>query len=566
VWKYHLAFALLVALVIVSPGYVRGLAQPTRVGIDGMGYAITTQYLLNGGSLEALKQEVKEETGTDDLSTALATNARSLAVSSNVASEFFLKSFRWYPSWVAAILMALGEKCALRVQLVGLSLSLIILFSVSHYYLRTLVQLPEWVALLGAAALLMNANILNVVCEGQHAQIFSAPFFFLLLSQLYVLRSRYGANPFGESIVWRQEYIFTTVLAAIVICSYPELIFLTGLLAVVVAGLDLVLLWGRVNRGLIGFGIACLLGCLLVGAYSIRIPLFLYHHIQHLQTGGGFWQPQWATPAEILGIFDIYQIPVPDYLGREYFYAFAVLSLSLLCVEIACVGVLAGRRLDLSFWFAPLAFVLAEFVKDCYVDDTLNYKYMKAYTLLMLPIVTFFFGAFRVLVRSVAWSRLALLGCLLWIPWVGVGYLNRYVDEADYVPCSPGRVERLQASVDWNNYVWAIRSRGIPTFAYASLVRVNWIDLGWDFPKLSPHYGKRIGIWYDRAKDPNEPTPLPPLPVLYEDEDIILLDSGITLESDTLMPAALESVFQGEELKTQYLMACHTFLERFGVR
>src|SRR5207253_838315 len=138
-------------------------------------------------------------------------------------------SLRWYPGAVAATLASLGHKYALPLQFVLLYFPLVLLFGVSYHYLRTLAGVSGGLALLGASAVLLNVNLVNVLCEGQHAQVFGGPFFFLLLGQLFLSRN----SPAGAA-GW-PEFAFTGLLATVVLCSFPELIFLTGVLTFLVA-------------------------------------------------------------------------------------------------------------------------------------------------------------------------------------------------------------------------------------------------------------------------------------------------------------------------------------------
>jgi hypothetical protein len=537
-WKYHLGASAALAAVVISPGFRGGLSQPLRVGPDELGYAITGQYLLDGGNRKALESRVVAQTGKQDREAALLENGASVDVTTNVASEFLLRSMRWYSSGVVAILAALGERYVLPVQFLLLFFPLVLLFGVAHHFLRTLVGLSEWLSVLGAASVVMNVNLLNVLCEGQHAQVFGGPFFFLLLGQLYFFRNSVGVETGGRA----QEYMFTCLLSTVVLCAYPELMFLTAVLTGLVGFLDLVLARRFCDPALTKFGLAVAAGFVIAGGYSLVLPVFYWKHLANMQTiNVGFWQPQWALPAEILGLFNIYDPAVPEHLERVPWDLFGATGVSILCVEVVLLAIVSGRRCDYSYWLAPLAFIAVVFVKVCYVNGIHNYQYMKAYTLLMLPVLCFFFGSLHRLSSIRLWPRLVLPVCMVWMMACGWGYLRQYADEALHISCSPARADRLRASVNWDDYVWVTPTLGLDQLAYASLVPFNWINMpiGPQAPNLTPHYGKKIGIWLASKQTDDYGLADRGLPVLYEDDQMVLYDTGLTLQAGTLVARKL---------------------------
>jgi hypothetical protein len=536
-WKYHTAAALVIPLVVVSPGAHRGLTQPLRIGVDQMGYAITGQYLLEGGSLESLRGDVLAQTGKANLDEALASNSAALCVNTNIASEFLLKSQRWYPAGIAATLSSLGERYVLPIQFLFLYFPLVLMFGASYHFLRQLTGVSDGLSVLGAAAVVMNVNLLNNLCEGQHAQVFGGPFFFLLLSQLFYFRNGSSVSTTGQHGSRAPEYAFTCLLAGMVVCSFPELLLLTAILTGLVWFLDLVCCRRVWHASLFRFGVAVAGGVALAGPYGLGLPAFYCSHLKHLQTGGGFWQPQWAWPAEILGLFNIYTSPVAAYIGRGKTGGFTVLCFSILCVELVVLRLFARMKVDISFWLAPVVFVMAVFVKVYYVNHLHNYQYMKAYTLVMLPFMALFFGACYALLRARVIGRVLLGGCMLWIVALGGLYLVRYTKEATYTSCSMARLARLKGDVNWDDYVWITRSPRIDKLVYGSLVRFNWLNLGWEVPYLEPHIGKKIGIWCE-PKELDGQCLEDTVTTLYRDSELVLLDSGWTLGSDQLMVEA----------------------------
>ncbi len=561
-WKYHLGASFALAALVVSPGWGAELCQPIRIGLDELGYAITGQYLLDGGNLASLESRVRAETGEQDLGRGLEKNGTTVNVNTNVASEFLLRSMRWYPAGLAAVLAAVGEKFVLPVQFLLLFFPVVLLFGVAHHFLRALVGLPEWLSVPGAAGVVMNVNLLNVLCEGQHAQVFGSPFFLLLLGQMYFLRN--GVGPAGF-----QEYAFTGLLSAVVLCSYPEMAFLALVLTGLVGFLDLVLARKLSDPNLVKFTLAAAAGFMLAGGYVLVVPVFLWKHLANMQTGNvGFWQPQWASPAEVLGLFNIYDPAVQGYVGRQSWSPLTLLTvmgLSALCVEAVVLRLLSGVRCDYSYWLAPLLFVAIVFLKVCLLNRIHNYQYMKAYTLVLLPLLCFFFGSMHLLSSARVWPRVLLPACMAWMIGVGGGYLRQYSREAIHVSCPPARAERLRAGLEWDDYVWVTKSQGYDQFAYTAVVPFNWVNMGGSLsPNLAPHLGKKIGIW--TLKDPSA-TGKPStggLAVLYEDEQMALFDTGRTLQAGTLTTGDLPAIPGRLSDKERLLQACAALLRTCG--
>jgi hypothetical protein len=560
-WKYHLGASAALAALLSWPGWGKELCQPIRVGLDELGYAITGQFLLDGGDLASLGSRVKAETGEEDLGRGLDKNGTTVNVNTNVASEFLLRSMRWYPSGVAAVLAAAGERFVLPVQFLLLFFPLVLLFGVAHHFLRTLVGLSETLSVLGAASVLMNVNLLNVLCEGQHAQVFGSPFFLLLLGQLYFLRN-------GAAAGFR-EYAFTCLLSTVVLCSYPEMAFLTLVLTGLIGCLDLVLVRKICDPKLLKFALAAVAGFVLAGGYALVVPMFLWKHLANMQTGNvGFWQPQWAVPAEVLGLFNIYDPAVQGYVGRQNwtpFSLFAVVGLSALCVEVVVLRILSGVRCDYSYWLAPLLFIAVVFLKVFLVNRIHNYQYMKAYTLVLVPVLGFFFGSMALLSSARAWPRMLLPACMVWMIGEGGAYLRQYAREAIHVSCPPARAERLRAGLAWDDYVWVTMSQGYDQFAYASLVPFNWVNMGGNLsPHLPPHFGKKIGIWSLKDLAGTGQKPAGGLPVLYEDDQVALFDTGLTLQADTLAGRASPGYSAGSSEKELLVQACAALLRTCG--
>src|SRR5262249_18378219 len=162
-------------------------------------------------------------------------------------------------------------------------------------------------------------------------------------------------------------------------------------------------------------------------------------------------------------------------------------------------------------------------VKVRYVNHLHNYQYMKAYTLVLVPVLALFLGALYGLCRGRRGGRLAVAACMAWMAIQGCGYPARYAGEATPLARSPAPLGRSRAAAVWDNRGWVATSFGFDKLGYASLVPLNWLNLDWELPHLAPHAGKRVGIWCARADLERRRPAGRGLPVLYADEQVALI-------------------------------------------
>jgi hypothetical protein len=447
---------------------------------------------------------------------------------------------------------------------------LLLSFGVVYHLLRSTMGVCDRLSLFGATAVLLNANLLNALCEGQHALVFASPFFCLLLAQLFYFRN---GGPDGEPVrLDRNEYLFTGLLASVLFCAYSDLFFLMLVLLALLFGLDVLLRRKVLDRGLLRFGLALAFGFKLAGPYAVGWPEYIYRLLKFLQgegpsAGPGYWQPQGAAPAEILGLFDIYDPAVPYYVGRGPLKWLLVLGVSLLCVEVVAMRFLRGKQLDAAFWLAPVLFVGAVLVKVVFLNHTHNYQYAKAYTAVLPLLTVLFLGSLHSLTRERRWARVLLPACAVWVALVGCVYLKRYSEEASWLSGSPSGVAKMRESLYWDGYVWVTTSDGLDTWGRASTVRMNWLnfELGPQAVNLSPYAAKRVGIWCS-GKDLGGTPPVTDLTVLYEDDDIVLLDTGLTLSDSGLGGDLSESGADVCLPKATLLFSCAALLRAHGLR
>ncbi len=216
-----------------------------------------------------------------------------------------------------------------------LALPQILLYLISCQLLHE-IGMQRWKANLCSMAFILNCNALNVLCEGQHAQVFCAPFVYLILHRWTRMRSDAIESITADiGHAWK-ERIFIGLLLAAVLVSYPEAaLAMVAVVAFAKCGdLLLAVMDRRYRRFEFGMLWALLFGALLALLVSISLPGYYMAQIHHLHTAGGFWQPQWASPLEIIGFADIYDDPVTVHVGRTALNLALVTGFSILILEL----------------------------------------------------------------------------------------------------------------------------------------------------------------------------------------------------------------------------------------
>lgn len=531
------SLGLLVALLAIWPAVRAGGEQPYRVGVDEIGYAITAQYLRDGGTRKSLEAAVIRETGQPSLREALAANVTALDFDVDVASEFILKSQRYgYSGMLASIAELLGAKRVVAFQMCFLVFPIWLLFAVAFSFLSEDLGITRPVAVAWSASIALNCNLLNVLCEGQHAQIFTSA----LMGLIFVFWWRWRRNG-GISAGFAEGGALATFLFAIVAATYFEQIIALGAVAFLVVIGDLIYGKPHLKRGNLVLVFACALGCCLTGGYMADwAPRILHHTANMARGGGGFWQPQWAQPVDIAGYVDIYNPAVSTFVGRGVLQALGLGIVSLALVEATLVVLWRSRAADSVFWAAPLVFVAIVFVKSFYLDHIHNYNYMKAYTFMLFPIVSL-----HAWTSGIAWTRLgrrlggtgqmneAFRAALpVWAILVGILYLHRYESECRTLPKG---VEALSSQVlrrklrDSAVVVGGFGGVGnMMLGAYSSL---PWLNLGWADPYLPPSEGKPI-LFLALKRDLPFPDQIERKyrgSMLVDNDAILLIDTGRTV-------------------------------------
>ncbi len=381
--------------VVMAPVIRAGMpTTPYRIGIDQVGYAETSQYLLEGGTLAKIRETLLTRLHTSDIVKAKAQNIRALNFQTYVDSEFLLKASRWgYPGAVAALTFLTNSSHVYRIEFLLDVFSYAMLLGLSFLMLQEYFLLPRGVSLWITAALALNCNILNVYYEGQLTQVFMLPYFTMALL-LYLYARRFAGETRLRLLVSGdagRSLLLLGLVVAFMFSAYNEALVLLLAFIVLASMLDLpfyrTFRWRALLYALVGVAA----GFVLVFPFSYNWLFYTIANLRGLATAG-FWQPHWASFAEILGLMNMYNLPrIPPIAGIGVGYILMdrtalnlVLSIVLSVVLAAAFLFFVLRRhtVDRSFWLAPCVIILAAYLKMKYLDHILNYPYFKIYTML----------------------------------------------------------------------------------------------------------------------------------------------------------------------------------------
>lgn len=477
-----------VLIVIILPGIRQGtFTTPLRMGPDAIGYAGAAQALADGKTLSTIAEDLKAETGEEDLAKAKEANFRLLRFDLHCSSEFLLKALRWgYPTILANMTWVTGLDSVYRLDFVLLIFSWAMLLGLAYYACRSIIQAPWYICSLLAAALALNCNLLNAYYEGSYAQVMATPILFMLLLHLYDLRQN---SPFENGSGRVKQVVLVGFLCAGLLSIWNEAFILLGIVCFIVLVLDLLLLRRTQKIWMTVFGAGALLAFCLAAPLTLNLILMvksnLFTHLQSISVGG-WWQPQWATPPEIMGWLNIYAHgSQASILPRNALEVVSVFVGSLLILAAAEYYILSNRKLDRAFWLAPVIFVLLIYAKCMFKDRFNNYQYYKAYTAFLPVIFIFTYAAFFYLMRMVN-SRLkyVLYGGIVLIIFVtvfgGLSYIQKYRRDSLYFTEQMSDLQKHSEIL--NNYVLMTPFEGhdLPCMLMASTVKMNWYNFWYE--------------------------------------------------------------------------------------
>ena len=477
-----------ILFLIILPG-IRGgnFTTPLRTGPDAIGYAGAAQALADGGTLSSIAEDLKAATGKENLQEAEKANSQLLRFDLHCSSEFLLKALRWgYPTILANMTWVTGLDSVYRLDFVLLIFSWAMLFGLAYYASRSIIKARWYICSLLAAALALNCNLLNTYYEGSYAQVMATPILFMLLLYLYDLRKN---NTFQNRSGQIKQVVFVGFLCAGLISIWNEAFILLGIVCFIILVLDLLVVRRMQKIWMIVFGAGALLAFCLVAPLTLNLILMIKSHLfTHLRniSVGGWWQPQWATPPEIMGWLNIYAHGSQAYiLPRNSLEVVSVFLGSLLILAAAEYYIFSNRKLDRAFWLAPVIFVLLVYAKCMFWDRFNNYQCYKAYTAFLPVVFVFIYAAFFHMARMVK-PRLkyVLYGIIVLTIFVtafgGVSYIEKYYHDSRYF--TEDMFDLQKHSELLSNYVLMTPFEGhdLPCILMASTVKMNWYNFWYE--------------------------------------------------------------------------------------
>lgn len=457
-----------VMLVIFGAGYMDGFAQPFRLGIDGVGYGITADYLARGGSKEAIEKEVARATEQPTFQYALNAHITIPSFTSSVAAEFLLKAQRFtYPMMLAGTTKALGLNPLIKYQFCLLAVPLLCACFLLVWFCSDVLRLPLIVAKGIALAFALNCNQLIVLYEGQHAQILILPFLVLFFGVCYDLRSQCWAE---ANTKWlKKRFAILVVVSAAIFEFYSDSFIVLGAFGVVLLALD-ILFWDRpAMRKTTIIGIGVVGGMLVLGLYCLEWGAFMMRNLENIGAGnGGFWQPHWAYPSEIIGYASIYKEVVPNLLVRSFGSDLAGMGVSGFLLLVGLSSGFWTKRSEFSFWCAPILVCVAVWMRSTVFHTYINYGYFKTYTLLLVPLIVLHFGSlyswlanwFGQTVRGRQWAVGLTLGAICIPIWVGLNESMKFIREAERAPVGASALRKFDEKVDLSRYAILTKPTG----------------------------------------------------------------------------------------------------------
>ena len=536
-------------LVIFSAGYSGNLRQPFRVGIDQVGYAMTAQYLADGGTKSAMERSIMQETLQPTIAYALNAHVTALSFNINVVSEYLCMAQRFgYPMLTASLARVLHLDPVADYQFSLLAIPLFSAFLLLLWMGRDVIGLPGRVAKIIALAYMLNCNHLNVLFEGQHAQLVVAPFLVLFFGLLFIWRRDPPATSWGVSGAALASMI--AVVSAGIFLFFSEVYLALGLMGVLLFCWDF---WARDFRVLprmVSFASSVVFGWMACGLYFVNWCSFILKQISSVGVGtGGFWQPHWAYPAEILGYASIYDkvAPfwerIPNLVPRDpTSYGWLVGASGMVFLVFFSSGFWRDRR-ELRFWVSPFLVCLGILFYTRFVLKGINYSYTKTFILLLIPLVLAHWGSLyrwteRLLGRSWAFAIIFLM--ISWPLYVGLGDSMQYAEDSRRLPDDVYGLRQLNAEADLSRYAICTEPVfGLDSALLGAYIPFNWLNIPMSDKKLTMHQDKEVAILLFREGNPDFDELSRKGRPIYRGLNMILLPTGRTIKSLQLTDIAL---------------------------
>jgi len=498
---------ILLLLIVLSP--ILGSDIPTtpcRIDIDATGYATTAQFLLEGGTVKTAARDILFQVDTQNIDTALNLKDTALKFNSNVVADFlFIAGVKSVTGIISLFAFITQSDNVYKVQFLSLCISYMLIFGFVYYTTNHLLRLSDVTAFMLSIAIVLNNNLLNIYYEGMYAQFFYTPFLFFMLSGYYYLRQKNDMDGFSISKEHVQTVIFFAFIFAGIMSSHhiAGLVFIAFFLVTII--LDIIFRKEIKHSAIISIAISIILGFLIIFPHSLHLVGHYLGKLKWIINVSGFWQPHWASPAEILGIFNLY---TPEYtqsaprlLVRSEldFYCNVIVSIAIFLFIL--IYLVKKKDIDQSFWLAAPVFVFLIFIKAYYLDHANNYTYMKAYTILLPLLLILCYKAID-FQSNTATSILSYVASsikyvmLLVIILNGVLYIHQYSHQSKIVTSDMFKLYEYNKDNKniFDSYVLITNKGEMDEFMIVPLIPFHWLNQG-IYKNPKPHLDKKVALF-----------------------------------------------------------------------
>lgn len=388
-WQW-VTFALL-AFVSLSPQVDSNgqLNIGMRTGPDAIGYGASAIAVADNLSSKEILLNVNDQLlqrGFTPNSSGVSADVYKIpGYTDQVQAEFLVGAKRWGMAlYTGTLVTILGEPSVWALQSVTAMYSIFGLMLMSLGISSRGKTRTTGADLLVPAFVALNANLLFVWHEGGLAQIWVLPVIFAIA---YLVTER------AQSANFKTGLLAAGLMSSLVFTYFDAFL----LLSIVLFGYWLALVTSRKITN----EIRRTLGGLVVGLSVTVFLLFTEIAQQTFARLGdsqiaGWSTPRWLSPADSLGLFDAYKginvlprrgINLPNDLPDSMLTEIVILLASIFVVALFVIGLSISKLVELRLLtFSSFAVLLVLYMKTRYLDDGINYQYLKGITML-LPII-----------------------------------------------------------------------------------------------------------------------------------------------------------------------------------
>ena len=377
--------ALAIVLVVASPAML-DLEQGTaalRTGPDAIGYTTTVNGLSDGLTRSQLHAELIEGTETSSMDEAMASGEFLIysvpSFSTQVEGEFLEASNRWSFGGAGSLVSTFrGPGHVISTASILVVSALLVALLGIHAAILNITKRRVW-AWTGVLLCAANVSLLHSWHEGGLGQVWVLP-------GCVALGAAVAGLDRGNS---RSTIVLVALGVAIILPAYSDALLLYGLVFGVLFLVSVPVLRRRWWSMWWPFLTGGLIGALIVLPSALALLEFLVRRLEDSQRGG--WpQPRWAGPLEVLGVWNYYGTGIPGLVDRSTLENVAI-RIGDGAAVILVIGLwIRARRSLFGIAFASVGVALVVmYVRTRILTDSHNYSYFKAIAMLT-PLIGIF--------------------------------------------------------------------------------------------------------------------------------------------------------------------------------